>query len=113
MSKSRKKPLPPDTAHARLKYFEGLKQRMIQDIREMVEIESPSDNKQAVDRLSALVAAKFLALGGKVRIHPASDFGNHLQVDFAGRGKPVLLLGHYDTVYPLGTLAKMPWRQAE
>src|SRR6202011_1747942 len=39
----------------------------------------------------------------------------HLQVDFAGArsGKPVLLLGHYDTVYPLGTFATMPCRVAE
>src|SRR5258708_4873685 len=82
---------------------------MVADIRELVEIESPSDNKAAVDRVGQAVAAKFAGLGGAVRFHPASDFGNHLRVDFLGTaGKPVLLLGHYDTVYPLGTLASMP-----
>ncbi len=85
---------------------------MVANIRELVEIESPSDNKAAVDQLSEVVAVKLAALGGTVRFHKARDFGNHLQVDFAGRvpGKPVLLLGHYDTVYPLGTLASMPCR---
>jgi glutamate carboxypeptidase len=85
---------------------------MVRTIRELVEIESPSDNKAAVDRVSAAIAEKFAALGGTVKIHPASDFGNHLQVDFAGKSgaTPILLLGHYDTVYPLGTLATMPCR---
>src|SRR5205085_8552892 len=38
------------------------------------------------------------------------DYGNHLQIDFASGAsrKPLLLLGHYDTVYPMGTLASMP-----
>jgi len=75
-----------------------------------VEIESPSDDKSAVDRLGQHVAEKFAALGGAVRIHKASAFGDHVQVDFAGAStnKAVLLLGHIDTVYPLGTLATMP-----
>ena len=99
----------------RLAYFSERRERLVADIRELVEIESPSDNKTAADRLSALVAAKFSAIGGAIKFHPARDFGNHLQVDFAGRpsGKPVLLLGHYDTVYALGTLAAMPCRVAD
>ncbi len=98
----------------RLRYFEERNGQMVATIRELVEIESPSDNKQAVDRVCALVAAKFEALGGKTTIHRSSDFGDSLQIDFGATGaepnqrKPVLLLGHYDTVYPLGTLAGMP-----
>jgi glutamate carboxypeptidase len=85
---------------------------MVDTIRRLVEIESPSDNKQAVDRCSAFVAEEFAALGGRAEFHRVADFGNHLQVDFAGetQQKPVLLLGHYDTVYPMGTLATMPCR---
>jgi glutamate carboxypeptidase len=81
----------------------------------MVEIESPSDHKAGVDRMSGFVAAKFEALGGHAKFHKSAVFGDHLQVDFAGRrgGKPILLLGHCDTVYPQGTLATMPWREAE
>jgi glutamate carboxypeptidase len=99
-------------AQRRLAYFHDRRDQIVSTIRELVEIESPSDNKPAVDCLSDVVAAKFAALGGTVKVHPARDFGNHLQVEFAGNSgaKPVLLLGHYDTVYPLGTLTTMPCR---
>ncbi len=99
-------------AQSRLDYFEQRRDQIVSSIRELVEIESPSDNKPAVDRISEAVAGKFAVLGGRVRVHRVQDFGNHLQVDFSGKagGKPVLLLGHYDTVYPLGTLANMPCR---
>jgi glutamate carboxypeptidase len=99
----------------RLHYFETRTEAIVNTIRELVETESPSDNKQAVDHLGGLVAGKFAALGGRTQFHRATSFGDHLQVDFAGKntGKPVLLLGHYDTVYPLGTLASMPFRNAD
>jgi glutamate carboxypeptidase len=83
-------------------------------VRELVEIESPSNNKQAGDCIAAVLAAKFEALGGRTQLHCSDDFGDSLQIDFDGIGlgsanrEPVLLLGHYDTVYPLGTLARMP-----
>jgi glutamate carboxypeptidase len=93
----------------RLTYFDQRRDEIVSTIRELVEIESPSDNKAAVDRIAEVVAQKFSQLGGEVRIHQAKNFGNHLQMNFAGKSaKPVLLLGHYDTVYPVGTLATMP-----
>ena len=99
----------------RLAYFDQRLDEMVATISELVEIESPSDDKAAVDRISEIVAAKFAEIGGVARFHQAQDFGNHLQVDFAGDrpGKPVLLLGHYDTVYPVGTLTSMPCRIAD
>ncbi len=83
---------------------------MVQTIREFAEIESPSDDKVACDLMAEFLAEPFANQGGKIRIHPAVKFGNNLQIDFPGRDqvKPVLLLGHFDTVYPLGTLATMP-----
>jgi len=94
----------------RLRYFQEREKQIVQFIRDMVEIESPSDNKQAVDRVGALIASRFEGLGGRIKFHRATNFGDHLQVDFESphKEKPVLLLGHYDTVYPLGTLAQMP-----
>jgi glutamate carboxypeptidase len=99
-------------AKMRLEYFENRRDQIIDTIRRLVEVESPSDNKQAVDRISAFVAEEFAALGGRALFHRVTDFGNHLQVDFAGetQQKPILLLGHYDTVYPTGSLASMPCR---
>jgi glutamate carboxypeptidase len=94
----------------RLRCFSEHQHRIVNTIREIVEIESPSDNKQAVDRIAAFLAHKFEALGGRTQLHRSNDFGDSLQIDFSGESnrKPVLLLGHYDTVYPLGTLANMP-----
>jgi glutamate carboxypeptidase len=111
--KSRNPAIPAGAeAQRRLACFEERRDQIVSTIRELVEIESPSDNKAAVDCLAKTVAQKFAALGGQVRIHRATNFGDHLQVDFEGKsgGTPVLLLGHYDTVYPLGTLASMPCR---
>ena len=99
-------------ASTRLEYFEQRRDQIVDTIRRLVEIESPSDSKQAVDRISAFVAEEFAALGGRAQFHRVADFGNHLQVDFEGetQQKPVLLLGHYDTVYATGSLATMPCR---
>ena len=78
----------------------------------IVERESPSDNKEAVDRLGEVLAQEFERLGGKITMHPQSKYGDHLQAEFPGSksGKPILLLGHFDTVWPLGTLDAMPYR---
>ena len=100
---------PTREAQRRLSYFTERRNAMVSTIRELVEIESPSDNKAAVDRVAEAVAERFSQLGGEVRFHRQKDFGSHLQINFGGSSaKPVLLLGHYDTVYPLGTLATMP-----
>ena len=96
----------------RLNYFESRQDALVQTIRSFVEIESPSDDKQAADRMGAFLAGTFEAIGGKATIHRAEDYGDNLQIDFPGdqAKKPVLLLGHFDTVYPLNTLANMPCR---
>jgi glutamate carboxypeptidase len=103
--------IPSDSSWTgRLRYLEQRQDEMVQTIRQLVEIESPSDIKAAVGRIAAFLAPLFETLGGTVRLHRSNDFGDSLQIDFSGREKtkPVLLLGHYDTVYPLGTLAAMP-----
>jgi len=96
----------------RLKYFQARNDALVQMIREFVEIESPSDDKLAADRMGAFLAGAFEAVGGQAQFHAAEHFGNNLQINFPGREKtkPVLLLGHFDTVYPLGMLPKMPCR---
>lgn len=109
--KAKESAAAPQPAWAnRLRYFSEHQDRIATTIRELVEIESPSDNKQAIDRIAAFLAQKFEALGGRTQLHRSDDFGDSLQIDFVGNAsrKPVLLLGHYDTVYPLGTLANMP-----
>jgi glutamate carboxypeptidase len=114
--KSVSKPAPSDPASSnplwsdRLLYFEARQEKIVQTIREFVEIESPSDHKPSADRMGAFLAGYFEAVGGHAHVHRSPDFGDSVEIDFPGRDtqKPVLLLGHFDTVYPLGTLATMP-----
>jgi len=97
---------------------------MLQHLEALVTLESPSEDKAAVDRASHLVAGWFEELGGKFRLHRQKTFGDLLEVRFGakrrrpsvladGRRKPILLLGHLDTVWPMGTLVKMPFRVAK
>jgi glutamate carboxypeptidase len=93
--------------------LEPRRDAMLAGLREFVEHESPSSNKAAVDELGQLLAQKFGDLGAEVQLHPSLNFGNHLQADFPGRNadaKPIMLLGHFDTVWDVGTLKQMPFR---
>jgi glutamate carboxypeptidase len=102
------------TAPAYLAFCQQHESEMLSLLRKMVEIESPSDDKAAVDRMGSFLAEAFETLGGQVTFYPQEVAGNHLKAEFAGSsGKPVLLLGHFDTVWPMGTLAKMPFRIQE
>ncbi|HKW25330.1 MAG TPA: M20 family metallopeptidase [Terriglobales bacterium] len=99
-------------AAALLRSLQQRREAMVETLRQMVELESPSDNKGAVDRLGEFLAEQFAVAGGQPKFHRQSERGNHLQVDFSGADarRPVMMLGHFDTVWALGTLAKMPWR---
>jgi glutamate carboxypeptidase len=71
-------------------------------LRELVELESPTGD---TGELRERMAAELHELGGAVVLD-----GQHLRADFPGDGRPLLLLGHIDTVWPRGTLTSMPWR---
>lgn len=90
----------------------GREQDLVGLIQRLVGVESPSDDKAGVDGCVALAAAHAKELGGRVRLHRQKAFGDVFEVRFGpktGDGR-VLLLGHLDTVWPLGTLKKMPCR---
>jgi glutamate carboxypeptidase len=83
--------------------------------RKLVFAESPSDDKAAVDACIALAAAHARELGGRIKLRRQRAYGNLLEARFGpksrdGVKKRVLLLGHLDTVWPLGTLKSMPCR---
>jgi glutamate carboxypeptidase len=80
-------------------------------IREIVDIESPSHDLER-SRWSGLGRAAAIATGADVEIERvASPGGVHLTIRaFAGSEKPVLLVGHTDTVHPVGTNLKNPTR---
>lgn len=79
----------------------------------MVEIESPTSSKPHVDRMARFVAARLRELGGNVRLLPHPTAGSGVVAEFWGSlrpAKPILILGHLDTVWDVGTLARMPFR---
>jgi glutamate carboxypeptidase len=82
-----------------------------------VRAESPSDDKPALDRLARMLAGEWRSRGARVNLLPQAEAGNHLRVEWPASGasnargdSPILLLGHLDTVYEIGTLARMPFR---
>ena len=90
---------------------------MLERLEQLVRQESPTESRDAVNAAVALVAdwAK-VACGGRVRRHRQREFGDVLELNFGSARdarQPILLLGHLDTVWPVGTLAGMPWRAAE
>jgi len=98
-----------------LNWLTARQKEMVASVREIVLRESPTHNKKACDELSEFLAHEFECLSGEIRLHRQREAGNHLQVNFAGprRMAPVLLLGHFDTVYELGTLDTMPWSERQ
>ena len=100
-------------ARAILKYCQAEQDGMVECLRRAVEIESPAQSKAGVDRLGRFFAAELRRLKGQVRILPHPTAGCALWAEFWGsRGKlkPILLLGHLDTVWDVATLAHMPFQ---
>jgi glutamate carboxypeptidase len=88
---------------------------MVKMLGMFVRSESPSHDKKAVDRFGTLVAAEWRKRGAKLNVLATAKRGNHLRAEiWLGQGaepkRQIMVLGHLDTVYPLGTLAKMPFR---
>ena len=90
-------------------------------LKRLVETESPSHNKVAVDRVGAIVAREARGLGAQVEILPNEETGNHVLARFSpssstGSLPPsasILLLCHMDTVFPLSTIDRFPYREAD
>lgn len=80
-------------------------------LRRLVEQESPTTEKASVDALGAQVAEEMKALGAEVRRYPETQAGDHWLGEWGQGEDRFLLLAHMDTVYPLGTLRTMPWRE--
>ncbi|HEX2342621.1 MAG TPA: M20 family metallopeptidase [Vicinamibacterales bacterium] len=74
-------------------------------------LESPSTDKAAVDRCGEELAARLGAIGGRVERLRRENAGDHLRAEFGRGDRQVLLLGHFDTVWPVGQIARMPIRR--
>jgi len=97
-----------------LRFLKGRQPQMLATLRKLVCCESPSFEKSAADRCCALLAAEWRKRGARVEQIAQKHRGDHLRVTWSPlKSRPagqLLVLGHYDTVYASGTLAKMPFR---
>lgn len=96
-----------------LDYFQAKQPNILDSIREIVEIESPSNyvagSKAVVDWI--VREAEKISLDLQIEKIPAENVGEHLLIKtFPSDQKPILLLGHTDTVHPIGAKAKNPTR---
>jgi glutamate carboxypeptidase len=80
-------------------------------IERLVRLESPTTDKAAVDRCGAAVEELLVSIGGDVRRLRQDARGDHLRAEWSGGERQVLLLGHFDTVWQVGQLERMPLRR--
>ena len=91
-------------------YFSQRTGEVLDLLRQMVEIESPSTDKAAADRIARFVARVARECGAGVTVVPQERRGDHVLARWGEGEGGFLLLSHLDTVWPLGTLAERPWR---
>jgi glutamate carboxypeptidase len=97
-----------------LRELRGREKDMVRLLGKFVRCESPSYEKAAVDQFVQMVASEWRRRGAKVRILREPKRGDHVRAEmWLGKGRragQILVLGHTDTVYPMGTIKKMPFR---
>jgi glutamate carboxypeptidase len=98
------------------RYLKTQQAEMLQMLERFVQCESPSHDKALVDAFGQVVANEWEKRGAKVQILRQAKRGDQIRTEILlGEGKPtgqIMVLGHLDTVYPAGTLARMPFRVA-
>ncbi|MDO8677788.1 MAG: M20 family metallopeptidase [Acidobacteriota bacterium] len=92
-------------------YCSSQRDWLLEFIEALVAIESPSDDLQAVNRCGAELASRLTALGATITRATPSTAGDHLRASFGAGDRQVLLLGHFDTVWPIGQLQRMPLKR--
>ena len=102
-----------DVSPPLLDHLHAQKAAMVETLGLLVALESPSRDKPALDALAAVLADRFQTLGMAVDRLSNHDGGDHLRISThtaPDHPAPTLVLGHFDTVWPIGTLATMPFR---
>lgn len=97
-----------------LLYFKSLQGEMVRLLKTLVQLESPTSDKKAVDKCSAAVIKEVENIGVKIKRIPEKEIGDLYLVEYTPSGiesqeSPLLVLTHIDTVWPVGTIEKMPF----
>jgi glutamate carboxypeptidase len=82
-------------------------------IEDLVRLESPSTDKVALDRVGAEIARLFVELGARAAPLPQERSGDHLRIEIGRGDTQVLVIGHFDTVWPIGQIETMPVRRKD
>ena len=101
---------------AAIRWLEGQEGAMLALLEELVNIDSGSYDKAGVDAVGARIAFFLAEHGVSVTTIPVEDYGDALKAQVAGSGganRPVVLMGHRDTVFPKGEVAHRPFRITE
>ncbi len=93
-------------------FCSGERDWLLETIETLVRLESPTPDKAAVDRCGAELASRLTAIGGRVTRLTRPERGDHLLAEFGCGASQILLLGHIDTVWPIGQLDRMPLTQS-
>jgi len=80
-------------------------------LEQLVRTETPTSDKAGNDLAARLAGNEFARLGATVVFDPQANFGDHIVASWPGAGPHVLTIGHLDTVWPLGTLARMGYTE--
>lgn len=97
-----------------LNHYTARREAILNSIRELVEHESKSREESRLNEIADFVAGQLREIGGRVELIPQTGYGTHLRAGFDfGHDKAersVLVVGHLDTVWPVGTLERLPFR---
>ena len=86
------------------------KQEMLQFLEHLVNIDSGSNIKSGIDKISSLMKSKYERLGFNVEVIEEKEYGNHLIMQHRDATNPeIIILGHMDTVFPEGTAKMRPF----
>jgi glutamate carboxypeptidase len=108
--------IPSQTIRAFHDYFAQRQREVLALTRALVETESPSGDEAGSKAVVSLLAAAARHIHAVTTIDriPAEDYGEHLRIHAFGNGRNthgnILILGHTDTVHPVGSVASRPWR---
>jgi glutamate carboxypeptidase len=96
--------------HTLLRFCAAEQPWLVDTITTLVGCESPTTDKAAVDACGRILKTRLTAMGGRVHMLPRADAGDHLVAEFGGGTRQILVLGHVDTVWPIGELRRQPIR---
>lgn len=96
------------------KFIEGQKDSFFKHLEKIVRLESPAYGcKEASDRCGKYLQELFGGIGFDITVFPQKECGDHFVAKSENHERKLILIGHYDTVFPMGTIKTMPWKMQD